>query len=345
MNALNFIEQALSDASAGIHLSADTTQKVIEQMLNGQVSREQMTDLLASLRSKGEAVSELCGAAQALRSAMVPIRTTRTGLVDTCGTGGDGLKTFNISTAAALVVAATGTPVAKHGNRRVTSATGSADVLAELGINVEAPREVVETCLTELGICFCYAPLLHPAMRKVAEARRWLAGPSLFNYLGPLCNPASATFQVIGTGTRTIQQLLAESLVHLQTERAIVVRGRDGLDEVTLADVTDVLEIQDQEIMSHQWSPLDFGLPRSSTTELFAEGPAQSAAMIRHVLEGGTGPCRDIVLANAAASLWVAKQERDLSQAVKICAAAIDAGHAKRLLHDLGIRTTTQELA
>ena len=189
--------------------------------------------MLTSLRAKGETVAEVAGAAAALRQHMTPIRTRRSGVLDTCGTGGDGSGTFNISTAAALVTAAAGVPVAKHGNRAITSRTGSADVLAALGVNIEVEVAHVEQCLDELGICFCFAPLLHQSMKQVGPVRKQLGVPTLFNLLGPLSNPARAQFHLLGVGRAELRPLLAEALALLGVERALVVHGEDGLDEVT----------------------------------------------------------------------------------------------------------------
>ena len=207
------------------------------QIMDGACDAEQIARLLAALHRKGETVAEVAGAAAAMRQRMTPIRSARRDLIDTCGTGGDGSKTFNISTAAALVTAAAGVPVAKHGNRGITSRSGSADVLAALGVNIEADVACVEACLDELGICFCFAPLLHAAMKHVAPIRKQLGTPTIFNILGPLVNPASAPFQLLGVGRAELQPLLAEALLRLGVGRVLVVHGSDGLDEVTLGGV------------------------------------------------------------------------------------------------------------
>ena len=204
-------------------------------------------------------MAEVAGAAAAMRQRMTPIRSSRPDLIDTCGTGGDGSKTFNISTAAALVAAAAGVPVAKHGNRGITSRSGSADVLAALGVNIEADVACVEACLDELGICFCFAPLLHAAMKHVAPIRKQLGTPTIFNILGPLVNPASAPFQLLGVGRPELQPLLAEALLQLGVGRVLVVHGSDGLDEVTLGGVTNVIEAGGGRLQKFAWTPADFG--------------------------------------------------------------------------------------
>ena len=333
------LEEFLSLSQSNTDLSADQMQQAITWMLAGTVPDEEIRDLLLALREKGESVSELVGAVRAMRMMMTPIRTTRTGLLDTCGTGGDGAKTFNISTATAIVAAAAGVPVAKHGNRKITSATGSADVLHELGVKIEAPRNVVETCLNELGICFCFAPLLHPAMKHVGTVRRSLNVPTLFNYLGPLCNPAGAAFQMIGVGKEDLQTKMAAALMQLPIEAAIVVRGEDGMDEVTLSADTHVLHIERGMLTQTVWTPQSFGLSKINVDDLKVDDPKESAATIHSILAGEIGPRRDIVLANTAASLWVSGITHSLIDGVARAARAIDSGKAAEVLKLLGERS------
>jgi anthranilate phosphoribosyltransferase len=329
------LEKLIEQASSGHDLSAEQMQSAIALMLSGDVADETMGRLLLALREKGEAVSELVGAARALRSAMTTIKTVRTNLLDTCGTGGDGAKTFNISTAAAIVAAAAGASVAKHGNRKITSVTGSADVLLELGIRVDASRAIVERCLDTLGICFCFAPLLHPAMRHVAQVRRSLGVPTLFNYMGPLCNPAGADFQVLGVGKDGLQEKLAAAVAELPIRAALIVRGVDGMDEISLSSQTKVFFVHDGTTEQKTWSAEDFGLTTIDAAELYAENPQESASIMRSILDGHRGPPRDIVLANAAAGIWLTGLEGDLKSAVQRCAHAIDTGAAKKTLADL----------
>jgi len=329
------LEEFIAIADSGTDLSVDQMQQAIVGMLAGRASEDEIGQLLLALRRKGESVSEMIGAARGMRSMMTPIRSQRTGLLDTCGTGGDGSRTFNISTATALVTAAAGAPTAKHGNRRVTSATGSADVLAALGVEVEAERSQVERCLDQVGLCFCFAPMLHPAMKHVSQVRRQLGVPTLFNYLGPLCNPAGATFQMIGTGSEALQTKLAAAMVQLPIEAAIVVRGLDGLDEVSLAADTCVFHVHLGMTTQMHWSPRDFGLPALRNEDLAVEGPEESAAVIRSVLAGVPGPARDIVLANAAAGLWVCQRTHSLMEGVAMASQAIDSGAAAGKLEEL----------
>ncbi|MBX3411340.1 MAG: anthranilate phosphoribosyltransferase [Pirellulales bacterium] len=319
--------------AAGEDLTFDEAQGAVEAILDGVASDQEIALFLSGLRMKGETAAEIAGTAAALRQNMSPIRSSRPGLLDTCGTGGDGSSTFNISTAAALVTAAAGVPVAKHGNRRFTSRSGSADVLAELGVNVEASIATVERCLDELGICFCFAPLFHGSMRRVAEVRRQMAVPTIFNLVGPLSNPASAPFQLLGVGRADLRERIAEALAMLGTEHALVVHGRDGLDEVTLGEQTDVIEIRrGAPPRSFTWQPADFGLEQQPLDTLAVEGPTDSAATIRRILAGDPGPARDIVLLNAGAALWLAGRAPTPLEGATLAAAAIDTGAAQDLL-------------
>lgn len=312
---------------------------VIAWFLSGQADEHSMRAILVALAGKGETTEELVGAAQALRDSMLVVNTPRHPLVDTCGTGGDGSKTFNISTAAALAIAAAGVAVAKHGNRKITSSTGSADVLAELGINLEAPPEVVERCLNELGICFCFAPHFHPAMRHVGPIRRQIPRPTIFNRLGPLANPARATHQVLGVGAAELQDAMAAALQQLGTERSLVVRGDDGVDEISLSTTTRVLEVTPQGIREHCWNPEDFGLTPSSRDQLFADDPVSSADCIRGVLAGEPGPRRDVVVLNAAAGLWIAGVSPDLRHCAQLVGEALDTGRVQNLANQLAQTT------
>lgn len=327
--------EILQRVCEGRHLSIDQMRLVVDEVMRGSWQDEQLAALLTALRDNGETAEEIAGAALALRDHMTPIRSKRTDLLDTCGTGGDASGTFNISTAAALVTAAAGVPVAKHGNRRITSKSGSADVLAALGVRVDAEREVVERCLDELGICFCFAPALHPAMKRVAEVRRSLGFPTIFNLLGPLSNPAFAPCQLLGVGRAELRPRLARALQLLAPRRAAVVCGDDGLDEVTLSGSTQVSVVTSEGVEEASWMPEDFGIAAGADDSLLAETPEQSAAVIRRVLDGAPGAARNIVLLNAAAALWVAEAESDLAAGAARAAAAIDDGRAKQLLQQL----------
>ncbi len=329
------LDDILGRVAAGQNLTMKEMTDAIGMMMEGSCSDEQIGLLLMGLKAKGETVDEVAGAAAAMRRYMTPVSTERKGLLDTCGTGGDGSGTFNISTAAALVTAAAGVPVAKHGNRAITSKTGSADVLAALGVNVDAPVEQVQVCLDQLGIGFCFAPLLHKSMRHVATVRKKLGVPTIFNMLGPLSNPASAPFQLLGVGRDELRRVLAEALVLLGTTRAIVVHGEDGLDEVTLGGTTHVTEATPDGLNEFSWTPADFGLAIAEPDEMLVADANDSASLIRAVLDGRPGPPRDIVVLNAAAGLWVAGTEANPHDCAALAAQAIDSGAAGQLLDQL----------
>lgn len=329
------IQSMIDRVTNGEDLSMQEMASAIDAIMLGQCSEAEIAALLLALRDKGEVVTEVAGAALAMRKHMTPIRTNRSALIDTCGTGGDGSRTFNISTAAAIVAAAAGASVAKHGNRRITSRTGSADVLAELGVNVEANVKQVEACLDQLGICFCFAPLMHQSMKHVADVRRKLAVTTIFNLLGPLCNPASAPYQLLGVGKPSLRPLLAEALLMLGTQRAVVVCGEDGLDEVTLSGATHATEARGGQLRQFAWTPQDFGLDVADKQSMLVDGPQASAAMIRTVLDGEPGPPRDIVVLNAAAALWTARGDVLPVDCAKDAEKAIDSGAGRELLRQL----------
>ena len=334
------IEATLGRLAAGADLSLEEMAAAVDGIMQGQWAENQIALFLTSLRAKGETVDEVAGAAAAMRRHMTPIHTQRRDVIDTCGTGGNSSKTFNMSTAAALVTAAAGVPVAKHGNRRVTSRSGSADVLAQLGVNITADLDRVAACLDDLGICFCFAPLCHAAMKHVAPVRQKLGVPTVFNLLGPLTNPAGASYQLLGVGRSELRPLLAAALARLGTRRALVVHGEDGLGELTLAGPTRVTEVRGDSLRDFVWTPGDFGLEPSSLDAIRIDGPPSSAAMIRAVLDGEPGPARDIVVLNAAAALWIAGLADQPLAAAQLAAQAIDTGAARDLLARLVERTS-----
>lgn len=338
MDAFDF-RPLLGRLAAGENLSSDQMAAAVDAMMRGLATEGEIGLLLTGLSLKGETVDEVVGAAAAMRRHMTPIASRRTGVLDTCGTGGDRSGTFNISTAAALVAAAAGVPVAKHGNRRVSSRTGSADVLVELGVNIEAGVDCVAACLDELGICFCFAPLWHRSMKHVAAVRQKLGMPTIFNLLGPLANPAHAPYQLVGVGRAELRPLLAAALGRLGVERAIVVHGADGLDEVALAGATHVTEVRAGELREFTWQPEHFGLAPAPLDSLRVETPAESAAIVRRVLAGERGPARDIVVVNAAAALWTAGRDSEPSGCARLAEQALDQGAARELLARLAART------
>ncbi len=330
-------------------LPAAEVRGLVEGVLAGSVELDAFGRWLVALADAGETAGEIAGVAAGLRGRMLPIDRTRLPaeaiVADTCGTGGDASGSFNISTAAALVVAAAGQLVAKHGNRAVSSRTGSADVLAALGVRIDAPPEVAADCLADLGICFCLAPAHHPAMARVGPLRKSLGRPTVFNLVGPLCNPARADVQVIGVGRAAAREPLAEAARLLGARRTLVVSGffarSDGtldpkpFDEVSLFGPTEVIDVTPAGARRYRWTPEDFGLamqPSERLAELVVDGPEASAAAIRGVLAGEDGPRRDVVVLNAAAVLHAAGKAASLSAARSRAEQAIDSGAAAALL-------------
>ena len=332
----------LGRLTGGENLALDEARSAVAGIMAGEWPEGEIGLFLTLLRDKGETADEIAGAALAMRGHMRKIHTSRTGIIDTCGTGGVGSEIFNVSTTAALVVAACGVPVAKHGNRKVTSRSGSADVLMELGVNVQAAVPVVEQCLEELGICFCFAPLMHTAMKHVAPVRQKLGTRTIFNLLGPLTNPAGAEYQLLGVGRSELRPLLASALQRLGAKRAVVAGGSDGLGEVTITGPTEVCEVASfggaapsYEVKDFRWTPADFDVPVGAIEPITIDSPAASAALVREVLRGAVGPARDIVVVNAAAALWTANRAPTTATAAALARTAIDSGAAAKLLEDL----------
>ena len=327
------LAEALGRLGDGHDLTADQAHAAVSAIMAGEVPEAAIAALLAALRVKGEAADELAGAVRAVRERMTTLdRPTTPAVLDTCGTGGDGAHTVNVSTAAAIVAASCGVPVAKHGNRSASGNSGSAEVLAELGVAVEAEPPALRRCLAELGITFLFAPRFHPALRHAASARRQLPFRTLFNLVGPLANPARPDYQLVGVPGDRPAALMAEALARVGVTRAAVVTGGDGLDEVTLDGPTRVLVVEGPSIAPATWHADDFGLPPARAGDLRVSGPADSARRLRLLFAGDPGPVRDVVLANAAAALWVAGRVGDLRSGVAEAARAIDTGATARLL-------------
>jgi anthranilate phosphoribosyltransferase len=316
-------------------LSREHMGRLMRDLIAGQCGEAETAALLIALRMKGETATELAAAAAVLRAHMVRLETGRSDVLDTCGTGGDGSATFNISTATALVVAGVGVPVVKHGNRAVSSQSGSADVLTELGVAIEGNLEYVRRCLDCAGLAFCFAPHFHPALRHVAEIRRRLQVRTLFNCLGPLANPGSAAYQLLGVGRPEWLDPLAGALAELGVRGAVLVCGRDGLDEVSLSGPTVVREVRLGQVVAHEWTPNDFELESCPLSALRAAGPRESAAMVRSVLDGQDGPAARVVLANAAAALLAAERVSSLREGVEQAREAIHSGRAAGVLERL----------
>jgi anthranilate phosphoribosyltransferase len=337
-------------------LSRAEARGVMDEVLTGKCTDAQIAALLIALRMKGETVEEIVGFAEAIRAAAAPLpieraadalAVTGTGrealanecendsLIDTSGTGGDASGTFNISTATALVTAGTGVRVAKHGNRSISSKCGSADVIEALGINIQLSPDRSAQCLREVGICFLYAPNLHPAMKQVQGVRRELRMRTMFNLLGPLTNPARASGQVVGVYSLDLVEKLAEALSMLGLRRALVVHGLDGLDEITITGPTRIAEAREGTVRSYEVEPEEFGLKRASLQEISGGDAAQNAAIIRNILNGEASPRRDVVLLNTAAALVAAHRADTIVQAISTAARSIDSGAAAGKLQQL----------
>lgn len=340
---------------AGLHPTADEVEAVVAAVLDGNVELDTFARWLVACTDAGETTSEIAGVAAALRGRMDRIPHSQPIVVDTCGTGGDGSGSFNISTAAAIVVAGAGLPVAKHGNRAVSSRTGSADVLERLGVRIDGPPSIAAACLAEVGLAFCLAPTHHPAMARVGPLRRSLGRPTVFNLVGPLCNPAGATVQVIGVGRAAVRHAVAEAAVLGGARRVLVVSsplaiegthapasGSATLDEVSLFGATDVIDVGPDGTRHHSWTAEDFGLltrPIADLARLEVNGPDESAAAIRAVLAGESGPRRDVVVLNAAATLWAAGVAASLPAARALAEQTIDDGSAAAKLAALVARS------
>ena len=322
----------LSDLLERRDLSSERMTAVMEELLTGRWGAAETAALLIALRSKGETAEELAAAALVMRRHSLPLDTGRDDLLDTCGTGGDGTGTFNISTATAFVVAGAGVPVVKHGNRGVSSASGSADVLTHLGVAMTADAEVARRSLAEAGMAFCFAPGYHPALRHVGDVRRRLGVRTLFNCLGPLANPAGAAYQLLGVGRREWLDRMAGAMARLGTRRTVLVHGRDGLDEVSPAGPTLVRIVEGERITEMEWTPADFGVPGCSLEELRANGPEESAAIIREILAGRDGPTTWVVVANAGAALVAAGRAESPAEGAAIARRSLASGRAATVL-------------
>jgi anthranilate phosphoribosyltransferase len=349
-------------ASQGESLDRAQSRAVMADVLAGKCSDAQIAALLVALRIKGETVEEIVGFAEAIRAAAAPLPIERTAsanaldvsgtgrealaesdgdsLIDTSGTGGDASGTFNISTATALVTAGAGVRVAKHGNRSISSKCGSADVVEALGIDIQLSPERAAQCLREVGICFLYAPNLHPAMKQVQGVRRELRMRTMFNLLGPLTNPARASGQVVGVYSLELVEKLAEALSMLGLRRALVVHGLDGMDEITITGATRVAEAREGSVRSYEIVPEEFGMNRGTLADIAGGDAPGNAAIIRAVLAGEKSPRRDVVLLNSAAALVAAGRAEHLAPAIALAAKSIDSGAAAQKL-DAMVRFTS----
>ena len=329
------IQQAIGKALRRQDLAEHEAEGAMDEIMRGEATPAQIGGFLAAMATKGETAGEIAGCARAMRRVATPVPARAAPLLDTCGTGGDGAGTFNISTTAAFVVAAAGMPVAKHGNRSVSSRCGSADVLAALGVRIELSPEGMAACVDRVGIGFLYAPALHPAMKHAMPARRELGVRTVFNVLGPLTNPAGATVQVLGVYAPELVEKVAQVLLALGAEAAYVIHGAGGLDELSTIGPNLVAEVRAGRVRSFLLDPADLGLARGDLASLQGGDAAANADLVRRVLAGEGGPRRDAVLLNAAAALSAAGRVPDLPAGLALAADAVDSGRAQRMLDRL----------
>jgi|TARA_B110000438_G_scaffold288137_1_gene321222 anthranilate phosphoribosyltransferase len=330
------IQNALKKVLDKVDLKEVEMVSIMTQIMEGQVKDSQLGSLLTALRIKGESIEEIAGAAIVMRDKSENINVSRTEtIVDTCGTGGDGANTFNISTAAAFVVAGCGLTVAKHGNKAVSSLSGSADVLRCLGVNIDADKLTVEKCLDEIGIGFLFAPMMHGAMKYAAGVRKELGFRTIFNLLGPLTNPAGANAQVIGIYDSSRLKQIASVLKLLGTRQAFVVNGSDGLDEITLTGTTNVCELVNGQVKEYTLEPENFELTACKAKDISGGTPEENANIIKNILSGEQGPKSDIVLMNASAAICAGGIAENLKVAMHLARQSIDTGSAEKKLNDL----------
>ncbi|MGE7270365.1 anthranilate phosphoribosyltransferase [Brevibacillus panacihumi] len=328
------LTKALEQILQGQHLNRHVAEEAMGQIMDGKATAAQIGAFLATLRLKGEQVEEIIGFARAMRARAIRFPLDMPGLVDTCGTGGDGSHTFNISTASAIVAASDGVRIAKHGNRAVSSKSGSADVLEALGIPVNLSPAEAADCLRATNLCFLFAPTYHQAMKHAAGPRKELAVRTVFNLLGPLTNPAGASHQLMGVYDAKLLPIVAEVLRELNVQRALVVAGEDGLDELTVTGKSYITELRDGSIHSYEVEPEQFGLNRHEKDSLRGGDAAQNAKIIANVFAGERGAARDVVLLNAGAILYLSNRARTIEEGVIRAAELIDEGHvASKLDH------------
>jgi len=329
------IREAIDRAVRKIDLPEAEMMAAMEEIMGGEATPAQIGAFITALRMKGETVEEVTGAARIMRQKATRVNACATTIVDTCGTGGDKLNTFNISTTTAFVVAAAGIIVAKHGNRAVSSGCGSADVLEALGVNISVDQEIVEECIQQIGIGFLFAPKLHGAMKYAIGPRREIGIRTIFNMLGPLTNPAGATAQLLGVYDPKLTEMFADVLKNMGTKRAFVVNGLDGLDEVTVTGETRVAELNDGIIRTYNIHPKDYVGTTYPLEAIRGGDPDENARILRDVLSGKPGACRDVVLMNAALAIVAGEKASDIREGVKVAADCIDSGRAVKKLQAL----------
>jgi anthranilate phosphoribosyltransferase len=332
------LRDAIDALASGRDLSQDETADVLAEVMSGRASEIQIAAFLIALRTKGETVQEIAGLAQAMRAFATPVRIPRDDLLDTAGTGG-GQRTFNVSTTAALIAAGAGRAVAKHGNRSATGLSGSADLLEALGARIDLTPEAVATCIAEVGFGFMFAPSHHQATRYVIPVRRELAVRTIFNFLGPLTNPAGARRQLIGVSDPAYLETMAGALARLGTEHALLVSSEDGLDELSISAPTRVVEVRGEDLSDYAVSPEEVGLERSPLTQVPGGDPGENAAIARRILSGERGAPRDLAVLNAGAAIYVGAGAGTLEQGVRRAEEAIDSGAAQTALERFVART------
>jgi anthranilate phosphoribosyltransferase len=329
------MKEILEKILSGQDLTEKEMGSVFDKLMTGELTPAQISAFISLLRMKGESIEEITGAAGSMRKHAVLVDTGGTPVVDTCGTGGDTAETFNISTAAAFVTAGAGVPVAKHGNRAVSSQCGSADVLAELGLNLDAGADIMAECIQEIGIGFLFAPKLHPSMKYAAGVRKELGIRTIFNMLGPLTNPAGAKGQILGVFNPELTEVFASVLRSLGSERAYIVYGNDGMDEITVTTTTRITELRKREINTYEFEPTMLIEEYYSASDIAGGNPAQNAQIIKDILNGIKGAKRDIVLLNAAAAIAAGNQAEDIKEGFETAKESIDSGNAAKKLNDL----------
>lgn len=335
MEAGRLIKEAILKVTEGINLAEAEAEAVMHEIMEGAATPAQTAAYLTALRMKGETVEEITGSARAMREKALRIRSDDPLVVDTCGTGGDRSHTFNISTTAAFVVAGTGIRVAKHGNRSVSSRSGSADVLKALGVNIDLAPPRTEECLNEVGVCFLFAPLFHGAMKHALGPRREIGIRTLFNVLGPLANPAGASVQVLGVYSDALVDLMGRVLVNLGSRHCFIVHGSDGLDEISVTGPSRVCEGRDGRVSCYHVEPGQFGMRKASLKAIAGGGPDENADILTAILKGEKGPRRDIALLNAAPAIVACGKAQSLQEGVEAAAASIDSGAAINKLEAL----------
>ncbi len=328
------ISQFLNKIVNNVNLTTWESELLMKEMLQGNLTQVQIAAILVALRMKGETHEEILGFIKVMRKKMNKVKIG--GLViDTCGTGGDGSGTFNISTAAALVAAGVGIKVAKHGNRSASSLCGSADVLEKLGVNIQLTPEQAEECLENVGITFLFAPLYHPAMKYVVPVRKELGFRSVFNFLGPLLNPSGVKRQIIGVPNKEIAEKLAEVAKRLDYEHLLIVTSGDGLDEISVSADTHIFELKNKQVTNRRVTPESFGFKKALRNELRGGDASYNADIICRILDGEKGPKRDVVVVNSAAALYIAGKVKDITEGIKLAEESIDSGRAKKILKNL----------